>query len=127
MKNQRNKKRDRLGATTVEFALVFPLLILIVFGLLEWGRFEMCRQVSSTAAFNAARLGSIPGSTSAEVEARAAEILDIYFINGATVTANLTEETSTVQIGVPMNQNSIALLRFFGDVTIQREFTLSSR
>ena len=91
MKYLKNKN-NRRGTTAVEFSLVLPLLLTIVFGLLEWGRFEMCRQASSTAAFNAARLGAIPGSSSADAEARAAAILDNYFINGASVTANLTSD-----------------------------------
>ena len=126
MKYLKNKN-NRRGTTAVEFSLVLPLLLTIVFGLLEWGRFEMCRQASSTAAFNAARLGAIPGSSSADAEARAAAILDNYFINGASVTANLTSDGATVLVSVPMDQNSLALMRFFGNVTIEREFTLNSR
>ena len=126
MKYLKNKT-NRRGTTAVEFSLVLPLLLTIVFGLLEWGRFEMCRQASSTAAFNAARLGAIPGSSSADAEARAAAILDNYFINGASVTANLTSDGATVLVSVPMDQNSLALMRFFGNVTIEREFTLNSR
>lgn len=120
------KTRDRRGATTVEFSLVIPIIFTLVFGLVEWGRFEMVRQVTSTAAFNGARLGTLPGATSADVEARVDEILGIYFVTGATTTATLTETDTTVHVSVPMSQNSLAIMRFFGDMVLQREFTLQA-
>lgn len=123
---QYKKRLNRRGATTVEFSLVIPIIFTLVFGLVEWGRFEMVRQVTSTAAFNGARMGTLPGATSTDVENRVDEILGIYFVTGATTTATLTETDANVIVSVPMNQNGLALLRFFGDMTLQREFTLRS-
>lgn len=121
------RNRSRKGATTVEFALVVPIILTLVFGLMEWGRFEMIRQVSSTAAFNAARQGCLPGAVSTEVEDRVDSILDIYFISGATTEVTLSETETTVHVSVPVNENSLFLLRFFGNMTVEREFTLVAR
>ena len=67
-KKSNNLRKARFGATSTEMAIVIPVILLFVFGLIEWGRFEMMRQASSTAAFYAARTGSIPGSISETAE-----------------------------------------------------------
>ena len=126
-KNRSRSGNGRKGATTIEFALVVPIIFTLVLGLMEWGRFEMIRQVSSTAAFNAARQGSLPGAVSTEVEERVDSILAVYFISGATTTATLSENETTVRVSIPVNENSLVLLRFFGNMTIEREFTLTTR
>lgn len=104
--------------------MVAPIVLLMFLGLIEWGRFEMVRQVTSTAAFNAARSGAIPGLTPEDATNRASEVLSVYFVNGATVTTDITPEYSNVHISVPMNQNSLLLGKFFGSSTLDREFTV---
>lgn len=122
--NISRRLRDRRGATTVELAFVVPLILLFVFALIEWGRFEMVRQVTSTAAFNAARRGTIPGTSSDDVIQTADDILELYFVSDATTTTDITSERATITVEVPMATNGFVLNRFFGDVTISRDFTL---
>ena len=117
-------KRNRRGATTVEFTLVLPMIFLFVLGLFEWGRFEMVRQVMSTATFNGARVGSLPGMTSTDVENRVNEILNVYRVTGGTTTTTINAESSTVNLQVPVGPNSFLLKSLFGDMTLEREFTL---
>jgi Flp pilus assembly protein TadG len=63
------KIRDR-GATAVEFALVLPLLLLLVCGIIDFGR-ALNAQISLTeAAREGARLAAL-GYSSAAVDARA--------------------------------------------------------
>lgn len=114
----------RSGTAIVEFAFVVPIIFTLVLGLLEWGRFETLRQASSTAAFNAARLGTIPGATSTDMQQRAEEVLDTYLVQGAIVSSAVTPDSVTVTVQIPMNQNLWFLSQFFGNVTIEREFTL---
>ena len=76
----RKQQKNRTGATAVEFAIVTPILFLFVLGLIEWGRFEMVRQVTSSAAFNAAREGTLLGSSVADAERVANDIFDLYFV-----------------------------------------------
>ena len=118
------KRRNRKGATAVEFALIAPAIFLLVMGLMEWARFEMIRQVSSTAAFSAARVGTLPGATTSDVEARVDEILDVYSITQATRSASINSDEATVTIQIPMSSNSWFLKRYFGSAVIQRDFTL---
>ena len=119
------KRFARRGSATVEFSIVIPLVFLFVLGLMEWGRFEMIRHVTSTAAFNGCRLATLQGVTEPEVETRVNEILDVYFVSQATTTTTFEEEDVTVHVEVPVAPNSFFLVRFFGNVTLEREFTLA--
>lgn len=125
MRLRRNKRRS--GATMVEFAIVTPILFTFVLGLMEWGRFEMVRQVTATAAFNASRHGTLPGAKSEDVEGVASDILEMYFVSGATVTSDLTTEYSDVEVSVPLRENSFVLTRIFGDSVVSRRFYLESQ
>ncbi len=118
-------KRNRTGTTALEFALVAPAIIILVFGLLEWSRFEMIRQVSSTAAFAAARVGTLPGSTESDMEQRVDSILSIYAVSHATRVGTLSADEAHISISIPMANNSWFLKKLFGNATIQREFSLS--
>ena len=122
--NRVTKKRARTGATAVEFALIAPAIFLLVLGLLEWSRFEMIRQVSSTAAFAAARAGTLPGATESEMEERADAILAVYAISTSTRVGTLTDDEASISIQIPMADNSWFLKQLFGNATIQRDFTL---
>jgi Flp pilus assembly protein TadG len=47
------------GAAAVEFALVVPVLLLIVLGSIDWGYYFFVQQVVTNAAREAARVGSL--------------------------------------------------------------------
>jgi Flp pilus assembly protein TadG len=66
-------KRNRKGATTVEFAIVCPVFLLFVFGLLEIGRFVMVKQLVEGGARIGARVAAMDGATTAEVERKVRE------------------------------------------------------
>lgn len=55
------RRRDR-GQTLVEFALVFPVFILLLFGLLDMGRFVYLNSTLSQAAREGARVASVEAS-----------------------------------------------------------------
>jgi hypothetical protein len=52
------RRRER-GAVAVEFALVLPILLLLVLGGIDWGYFFFAGEVAANAAREAARTGSI--------------------------------------------------------------------
>ena len=49
------QKRDESGASVVEFALVFPVFILLILGLLQYGMIFLVRNQMTEAASDAAR------------------------------------------------------------------------
>lgn len=54
-----SRRRDVRGQAMVEFALVFPVFIVILFGAIDVGRFVFTDSVLSQAAREGARLGSV--------------------------------------------------------------------
>lgn len=60
--------RMRRGAAAVELAVTLPLFVLIILGIIEFGRAMMVSETLTTAARNGARRSIIEGSTNAEVE-----------------------------------------------------------
>jgi len=65
------KARDR-GATAVEFALVLPLLLLLVCGIIDFGRALNAQITLTQAAREGARLGAL-GYSSTAIQTRAAD------------------------------------------------------
>ena len=64
----RNARRER-GAAAVEFALLLPLLLLLVFGLIDFGRALNAQITLTQAAREGARLAAL-GQTVAAVQSR---------------------------------------------------------
>jgi Flp pilus assembly protein TadG len=52
--------RDRKGQNLVEFALVVPMLLLLVFGIAEFGRAWMTKNILTGAAREAVRVAAVP-------------------------------------------------------------------
>lgn len=60
------RRQDR-GAAAVEFALILPLLLLLVFGILQYGYFFFQSTAVEAATRDASRLASIGGYTCDEL------------------------------------------------------------
>ncbi len=64
------------GNAIIEFALVLPLLLLVIFGITELGRMVMTTNVLNTASREGARLAAVSSiSDSLAVYARVTEVL----------------------------------------------------
>lgn len=61
----RRRGRDERGAVAVEFALVFPLLILVLFGVIEYGAVYNAQLLVTGAAREAAREMAVTGNAGA--------------------------------------------------------------
>ena len=58
----RSKSSSQKGASAVEFALVLPLLMLITFGIIEFGMLMYNKQVITNASREGARAGIVASS-----------------------------------------------------------------
>jgi Flp pilus assembly protein TadG len=74
--------RER-GASAVEFALVAPLLILLVFGIVEFSITYNRQQGLHAAAREGARIASLPQTTSSEITSRVMDALDGVPLEGS--------------------------------------------
>ncbi len=62
--------RDERGAAAVEFALVVPILILLIFGIAWFGIGYNRKQGLQAAAREGARLAALPQSTNTDITAK---------------------------------------------------------
>jgi Flp pilus assembly protein TadG len=103
----------RRGVAAVEFAFVAPVLILLVFGMIEFGRAVMVQQIITNASREGARLAVLDGTTASDVRTKVGTYLTDASIKGATVTINPSEPNTagygapvTVTVQVPFSQVS---------------------
>jgi Flp pilus assembly protein TadG len=108
---QGQRPRRNRGAAAVEFALILPLLITLVFGVVQFGLLFNRQQALHASAREGARLAALPSSTQAEIET-----LALATLNGVptattptvTIEPNVTRpcegrlgETVVVTVSVP--------------------------
>lgn len=69
----------------VEFAVVAPVFILLVFGMIEFGRMVMVQQILTNASREGARMAVVEGATNNDVETSVEEFLAASSITSATI------------------------------------------
>jgi Flp pilus assembly protein TadG len=80
-------RRADSGAEIIEMAIVLPLLLMVLFGIVEFG-FVFQRYVFLTnAAAEGARVASLPGYTSADVSSRVEAYATASNITGVSATS----------------------------------------
>ena len=58
-----SRRNRQWGATAVEFAVVSPILFLMIFGMIEYGRMIMVQQILTSATREGARMAGLDGVT----------------------------------------------------------------
>jgi len=89
MMSLHKKLRSESGGSAVEFALLLPVLIMILFGIIEFGLALYQQAVLTNASREGARLGivqSIPAITTAQINAT----IDTYLTNAGITPGNVT-------------------------------------
>lgn len=94
----RNWYRSEKGASAVEFALLLPLLMLILFGIIEFALGLHRQAILTNASREGARLGivqSVPPITTGAINARIDTYLTAAGISPGNVTRAITPGTTT--------------------------------
>jgi Flp pilus assembly protein TadG len=123
------KDKGNRGQGLVEFALILPIFLLLLFGMVEFGRAYMTKNILTGAAREAVRLAAVqvdfPSADNA-AQVRAQEVLTSAGIYGAvvTVTDNNVGDPSVV---VTVTYNFPVLVGgFFGFTGPSNAIPLSS-
>jgi Flp pilus assembly protein TadG len=125
-KLRRPKSQRRRGATTVEFAIVVPIIFAMFLGTIEMTRLNFIRHSAANAAYEGARKAIIPGSSFTEATDEALRLMQAVGVgNGVTASLTTLNDTMTVTVTVPVNQNSWGAARFSSGMTITQACTLS--
>ncbi|MEI8383573.1 MAG: TadE family protein [Planctomycetota bacterium] len=112
------RSTPRRGASTVEMALVAPLLFLVVFGIFEIAIGYMAHHLIQDAARQGCRVGICSGGSNATVRSRIDMLLQAEHITGSTtkiLVNNVESDVSvakhgdqiTVQVSVPAAKVSL--------------------
>ena len=118
----RSSSDRRRGAVTVEMALVLPIFISLVLGIIEFGRGFMVAQLVTNAAREGARRAIVDGSTNSDVTS----FIQTFLHNASNVATGDVSVTITVTpaAGNPNPGNSIAacLSRDLINITVSVPF-----
>jgi Flp pilus assembly protein TadG len=109
---KRNRKPNRMirrASAIVETAVVAPLMLLAMFGILELGQAYNTKQTVTLAAREGARTAALPGATFNDAKAAADASMTMAGFSGHTVTSNISSLSSTdsqvwVKVAIPFNR-----------------------
>jgi len=91
---RRTPQENERGASAVEFALVMPFLMLIVFGIIVYGMVFAQSLSLSNAARQAARSGVIDGTTCSQITQLSHDAAGTVGMDGSAATVTITTGTS---------------------------------
>lgn len=121
------------GAAALEFVLVLPLLLLLVFGMVDVGRLYWARMSAVAAANEAVRMVAIkPTLTTTEVTSIANAAMAPWTAQTVTSTpcgataSSTTSASVTVVLNVRFVTPLTAILRIFGGTSSATSMTISS-
>jgi Flp pilus assembly protein TadG len=86
------------AAQLVEFALVLPMLLLVILGIAEFGFIFQRYEVVTNAAREGARMAVLPGYTTADVIAR----VRVYVTNGRVPTTVTNPNIVVTDVTIPV-------------------------
>ena len=84
----RLSSRKRRGATAVEFALVCPIVLAIMFGMLEISRMSTVIDAARTSVITGAREARVANATRETIEEEMDNILDLFGVRDSTITVS---------------------------------------
>src|SRR5262249_23278390 len=103
-------------AALVELAVVFPVLLTIIMGMVEMGRLGMVAQLMTTAARDGCRVAVINAKTQTDVENRISSVLTSGGIKKYTISYSPATWTS-VKASDSSNFISVTVTTNYSDVT----------
>ena len=126
---QTARRNCRRGVSIVEFSLVLPVFLLILFAGFEFSRICLVRNAAHNAAYQATRRVMVPGATVADANAEATRILAVFGVSQFTLTVNpnpitLAADRVTVSIDIPASQCGWITPRFTNSLVIHAGSTL---
>jgi Flp pilus assembly protein TadG len=96
----RSVRKRRRGAAAVEFAIVLPVFVILVFGMIEYGRMVMVQQVITNASREGARRAVLDGATTTSVQTAVTSYLTNAKVNGGS--ASVSPNPTTAVAGDPV-------------------------
>ena len=93
--NQRILRSDRRGATAIEFALLAPVFLGMIFSLIEGGRMLWIKQALAEVAFSTARCMSVSVTCNTEAKQKAYALTRAAGYGQTLIAANIVSVPNT--------------------------------
>jgi Flp pilus assembly protein TadG len=101
------RPQGRRGATAVEFAFFAPLLLAVLFAILDFGRAMMSLDLLAHAARSGARVGVLANKTTDDIKAAANAALDAAGIDHTTATIDVTVNGQSVNASTAVTGDQV--------------------
>lgn len=114
--------RDRRGVAAIEAALILPVVLVMIAGIIEYGRVLIGQHMIRDIVDESARTAAVTGQTQAQVTSAVDGLVaTVPALDSYTVSATLTGSAVTVTVTGSFNS-------FFGDLLPDTvlDFTISS-
>lgn len=109
----RKNNWNKLGTATVEMAIVTPLLLTMLFGIIEYSYVFSVRQTLIHAAREGARTASLPGSSESDITERITEYLSPMGLNADIDIERATDTDPAERVEVSIPVDDVVLTGFF--------------
>jgi Flp pilus assembly protein TadG len=107
MRRIKNLLRSQKGQSLVEFVLVLPIFIVLLFGIMEFGRIWETMNVLTSAAREGARVAAVTNPNVGQATSAAQNLLTSANIRDVTI--NVTGPNSSDQVVVTVSCNYVPL------------------
>jgi len=114
------------GQALVEFALVLPVVIIILFGIMEFGHLLMTFNVLTGAAREGVRVAAVTAPDPGRVQGAAQNVLSAANISGAVITISGPNGFNEVTVTVQFNYTPLTggIIPGIGTMQISRSSTM---
>ncbi|CAN5381093.1 hypothetical protein BH09PLA1_BH09PLA1_30560 [soil metagenome] len=109
----RQRDRRARGAEVLEAALVMPILLLLVFGMIEFGYFLYLKHNLQAAAREGARVGSTLNSNDAEAVSKAGAFLTAANLSPGRFQISSSTSGDTITVTVQATWGSVGILHLY--------------
>ncbi len=128
---RRSCRSNRSGVAVVEFAIVAPVFVLFVMGMIEVAHGLMVQEVITNAAREGARTAVVESSTASTVTAAVQAYLTAANIPASAATISVTipavryNNSATVTVSVPYTKVSwVPVPKYLGSITLTATSTM---
>jgi Flp pilus assembly protein TadG len=130
--NRFGRRSGRRGAAIVEMAVVAPLLLTMLFGVMEFGWMFMVHETMTNTARECCRLATLQGTTDTDIQNRFVQSMAATRVSATADMISISRtgtpdnQIVTVSVSVPYSQVSITGLTSFLKITKQNLTTSCS-
>jgi Flp pilus assembly protein TadG len=136
--SSRRKRPARPAVAAVEFAVILPLLMILILGMFELSRVLLVKETLSNAAQQACRTASRQATTNSDVAQEVTDVMSAAGINSSSVTIQVNDAASdvatakrfdkvSVRVSVPVSQVFWVSTIFVSGSTIESETVVMMR